>query len=382
VKTKLILLALLIMFLSLSFFFGAAIPAQAQTGPTPTPTLTSQEMLSLAKQIADDANTSSLSAVSIAKNADSAVNTSNNALKIAAGASLIGVVLVSVIAGLGFYTAWRTFLETRADLVKAKVRIEEMRTDLRRNTEQVRTQSRRAIQGLALMQLGEQQVERRNLKGAVRMYEKAFTLDPDNRATRYFLGDLYVQDGQLDRGIENLNRVGLDSDYAPAEAGLGLALRLQGDRTDDPRQRSLLYVQAEERLLRALQIDPTALDIYGEPIQAALGELYKRQGRLRDAILRFEEARLIAPESSYAIVNLAVLYYMQGDRPKSQSYVQRIEAGATTKLSQKTVDDVRPLEGALQDLERLKNSPHPPDDIDILLEQFRALIQKFDRPGG
>src|SRR5262249_39020616 len=161
-----------------------------------------------------------------------------------------------------------------------------------------RGQADKAIRALALMQLGEQQLERHNLKAALQMYKQAFDLDPTNRATNYFLGELYVQDKQLEQGIAHLNRALSASsviEYAPAEAALGYALRVQAERATDPNRRDELYAESEERFLRALQSDPAALDINGESIQAVLGGLYKRQGRIDKAIYRYEEALKVTP---------------------------------------------------------------------------------------
>lgn len=264
----------------------------------------------------------------------------------------------------------------------------------------------RAILALAMLQLGEQQLERRNVKSAIQCYRRAFELDPENRATNYYLGELYIQDKQLERGIDHLKQaIGPDFDYAPAEAALGLAYRLQGDQTTDPDRRNTLYVQAEESLLLALQVDPTALDINGESVQAGLGALYKRWGEVEQAIVHYEEARKITPQKSYPIVNLAILYYMQGNLPQARLYFEDVVTRANDTLkhnpsdywarfdhmtaqlalgeSRLAMDDLNviaqqvktaaPLETALGELRRLKSSPHPPQDIDQVITRVETL---------
>jgi tetratricopeptide (TPR) repeat protein len=268
----------------------------------------------------------------------------------------------------------------------------------------------RAIQVLAMVQLGEQQLQRRNIKSAIQCYQKAFELDPENQATNYSLGELYIQDKQIERGIHHLRlAIGPDFDYAPAEAALGLAYRIQGDQATDTKQRALLYAQAEEFLLRALQIDPTALDIYGEPVQAGLGALYKRQGRVEQAIQHYEEARKITPQKSYPINNLAILYYMQGNLDQARLYFEDVVNRANDSLkhnpsdywarfdhmtaelaldnSHMALDDLNviaqqvktsvPLESALGDLRRLKASPQPPKDIDQIISRMESLSQRL-----
>ncbi len=199
--------------------------------------------------------------------------------------------------------------------------------------------------------------------------------------------------------------IGPDFDYAPAEAALGLAYRLQGDQATDPRQRELLYSQAKTSLLQALQIDPTALDIHGEPVQAGLGALYKREGQVAQAIQYYEEARKITPQKSYPIVNLAILYYMQGDLDQARVYFEDVLSRANDALkhtpsdywarfdrmtaelalgdSRSVREDLNvisqqlktagPLDSALGELRRLQSSPQPPQDIDNVIARLEAL---------
>jgi tetratricopeptide (TPR) repeat protein len=114
-------------------------------------------------------------------------------------------------------------------------------------------------------------LEQGHVRGAIQMYEKAFALDPNNRATHYFLGELYIQDMQFDAGIQHLQELfSSDLEYTPAEAALGLAFYLQSDQVKQPTERALLYVQAEERLLQALQTDPKTLALRGTSVRALL----------------------------------------------------------------------------------------------------------------
>ncbi len=286
--------------LSALLLFSGAVSVQGQS--VPTPTLTERETLNLAQQTAQDAASLGHNADGVVTNALNAVVTSNLLLSIATGALLIGGILVLLIALIALRAGVITLRETRSDLDKAQISINAMRADLKSNTDQVRARAGQAIQALALMQLGEQQMSRRNIKGALQMYGRAFVLDSNNQATNYFLGELYVRDNQLTQGMTHLQRVlAADPAFAPAEAALGLALRLQGDQAVDPNQRAMLYVQAEQRLLQALQTDPTVLDIYGEPIQAILGSLYERQGRLEQARHHYAEARKLSPQRVYPL---------------------------------------------------------------------------------
>src|SRR5260221_6287774 len=58
-----------------------------------------------------------------------------------------------------------------------------------------------AIRALSLLQLGEQQLKARNIQSALRTYQEAYALDPNNPATNYFLGYLYAENRQIEKGM-------------------------------------------------------------------------------------------------------------------------------------------------------------------------------------
>ncbi len=407
-KTKVLLL--LSALLSLGFAFS--IPVYAQ-GPTPTPTLTEQETLNLAEQVAEDAVSASRNALGVVTNANSAVNTSNNALAIAIEAYIVGAVLVILIVTLAFRSGLQSFRQARRDLAQARLRIADMRANLKTNTDQVHRQAEQAIRSLSATQLGQQQLELSNVRGAIQMYEKAFALDPNNRATHYFLGELYIQERQFDAGIGHLQALfASDFNYAPAEAALGLALYLQGDQVNQPTERALLYVQAEERLLQALQADSTAMNLGGTSVQAMLGGLYKRQGRIDQAIARYEAARNSTPQSTTPIANLAVLYFMKGNWQAARPYFEQIKRSSAETLIQNPRDQgahadhlkaavalgddvaithdlefieqhtgtANELAALLDDLNRLRHSPQPPPSIDEVIVRLEKAVKTIKVP--
>jgi len=399
----------LMLLLSIGISLCLTMPAHAQDVLTPTPTLTDAQVLAQAAQIVDEANISSQNAMGVVTNANSAVTTSNRTLIIAAGAMTIGGVLVLLIAGLAMMSAVRTINETSRELAKARLQTTVMRNEFKTNIEQVRTTVAHSLQALSAMQLGEQQLRRNNIKGAIQVYRKAYALDPQNLSLNYFLGEAYVQDSQIEKGIEHLEQVlSTHADYAPTEAALGLALRIQGDQNADSGAQAMLYVQAEAHLLRALQLDPTIHDLHGKPIQAVLGSLYKRQGRTEQAIARYEEAYKIAPQLSYLLVNIAILYFVRGDLTKAQGFARQIEANTSAVFTWDALDywaqldhlialvilgeteaalhdiDLIPSESkvvealklTLDELHRLKNTPQPPNRINEIIERINMLVPR------
>ncbi|MEP6987163.1 MAG: hypothetical protein ABI970_16270, partial [Chloroflexota bacterium] len=266
-----------------------------------------------------------------------------------------------------------------------------------------------AIRALSLLQLGEQQVKARNIKSALRTYEEAYALDHNNLATNYYLGYLYIETRQIDKGIGLLKRALTQNEqYPPAEAALAYALRLQADATTDPEVKKQRYAESEQMFLRALSQDPAVLDINGESFHAVLGGLYKRLNRMAEAIEAYKAAELVTPANSYPVVNLATLYYLNGDLEEAKQYYERSAAISPRMLDNNPFDYwtrfdlsaaqlvlgnleqakrqinlaaqhvrlVGPLETFLHDLDRLKAAPTSPEGIDELIDLVQSAIKR------
>jgi tetratricopeptide (TPR) repeat protein len=272
-----------------------------------------------------------------------------------------------------------------------------------------------AIRALSLLQLGEQQLEARNIPSALRTYQEAYTLDPDNPTTNYFLGYLYTENRQIDKGIEHLRRaLRQNEQYPPAEAALAYALRLQADKLTDPGEKERRYAESEQMLRHALVQDPAMRDINGESFHAMLGALYKRLNRTDDAIEAYKSAELVTPQNSYPIINLATLYYQRGDLPQAKQYYERSAAISARMLERNPFDywrrfdlstaqlvlgnleqakqqfnlaapyvpGVGPFETFLHDLERLKDAPTAPNGVDELVNLVQNAIKRVQNSSG
>jgi tetratricopeptide (TPR) repeat protein len=268
-----------------------------------------------------------------------------------------------------------------------------------------------AIRALSLIQLGEQQLEARNIRSALRTYQEAYELDPYNPATSYFLGYLYTETRQIDKGIDYLKRaLALNEQYPPAEGALAYALRLQADKSADPEEKKLRYAESEKMFLRALSEDPTMRDINGESFYALLGGLYKRLDRIDEAIEAYTAAELVTPQNSYPIFNLATLYYLRGDLEQAKPDYERCVEISSRMLNDNPFDFWRrfdlsaaqlvlgdleqakrqftlaaqqvrhpgPLETVLHDLERLKAAPVAPKGVGELIELARNAIKRIE----
>lgn len=375
----------------------AQITAQTGTGTgTPAPTKSPDEVLE--------------QAIRASERADQAVNVVGSMLNFLEVAGVIGGGLLALAATAFTLAGVRTISEYRSELTKARTELDEMRAQLQRETEEVRGQGDRAIRALALMQLGEQQLEAKNARSALKIYQEAYELDPTNRAINYFLGELYVQEKNLESGIEHLQHaLEGDVDYPPAEAALAYALRLRGEQAKDVNERNRQYAEAEALFLKALRSDPAVRDINGESVYGVLGGMYKRQGRIDDAIRCYEAAERVTPQNSYPVVNLAVLYFLQGQTEDAHRYFKRLAATSgrildgnpfdywtrfDMTMSQvalgntedalhhldiaiQQVSNPRPLEIFLGDLRRLRDAPKPPPGINDVIGRTEAAIQRM-----
>jgi tetratricopeptide (TPR) repeat protein len=401
-KRLLIAAGLCIVFVILAASLGVPFQARAEGTPTATsaPAVAPVDQPTRAPQeILDEANRA-------ANYADRAVNTVNVMLAFVQVAALIIGAAIAVTTAAGF----RTIRDYNAELDKSRTELAKMRTQVQEQADELRLQAGNAIRALTLLQLGEQQLESKNMQSAIRTYLEAFALDPNNRATNYFLGYIYTHERDVEKGIEHLQRALADGGhYPPAEGALAYAMRLKADQMQSAEERRLTYAEAERLFLKALLEDPAVCDIDGESYYAVLGGLYKKQGRIADAITAYQSAEVVTPQNSYPVVNLAMLNFLQGDTSTAENYFKRSAAMAVRSLDGNPfdfwrrfdltianlilghVDDahkqlktalhqvhsISPLEVLLGDLERLKNAPHPPASVDELIAQVRQAIDRL-----
>ena len=211
-----------------------------------------------------------------------------------------------------------------------------MAEENQRSFDHVREQAQDSFRVLSLQLLAEQQVRAHNIETAIQTLQDARELEADNATTNYLLGYLYTARKQFDLARERLEEaLQADPEFNPAKAALGLALRRQGDGISDSErvaERNLYWAEAETRLLDALGKNDSLTDADGESYFGTLGGLYRRQGRFDDAVMAYEHARQITPNSSYPIINLAALYTHQGDLEQGRFYFEKVVDNAALQL--------------------------------------------------
>ncbi len=415
-----------VILIGVAFFVLPAIvhPARAfQSGPTPIPTLT------------DDMMVTAQSALTQAQNALAQVNQLNGQVSLILGfiqaAGVIGGILVALI-GVGFgVTGLRTINEYRGELSTAREELGSMKAQLAAATAEaaqvridleasnaaqvqiLREQATAAYRALGLLQVGEQQLEAGNLHAAMQMYREAHNLNPDNQITNYMLGELYLIERDIPHAIEYLERAReLGPTMAPVYAAIGFAHRLQGDKIEDQIKRNQAYAQAEQLLLKAVEINHGVRDVNKESAYSTLGSLYRREGRLDDAIRAYQAAENITPNNSYPLINLGQLHFMRGEVDKASEQFSRALPISLRKLEVNPSDvwarfdvltaqfalgqtnealqqldmtlrhahSIGPLETLLDGLHNLKHSPQPPVGIDDAITQVEGALRQHKKP--
>ena len=200
--------------------------------------------------------------------------------------------------------------------------------------------ARRAFEALSHHVMAQRLARDNNIDAAIKTCRDAHRLDPDNVPNNYLLGLLLIRRDELDEAIEHLTeayeeaREDSEHSITPAQAALGLALRLKGDKTEGDMERNQIYNQAESYLLEATSNDPHLLNEQNESYFGTLGSLYRRQGRTQDAISAYLRAAEATPRRSYPELNLAMLYLEMGDETTSEEHRSKAET-----LAQRRLDD-------------------------------------------
>ncbi|PJF35767.1 MAG: hypothetical protein CUN49_08915 [Candidatus Thermofonsia Clade 1 bacterium] len=285
--------------------------ALAQDGATATPTpLMPEAILKRAEEALQRAD-------EIAQASDRALETVSRMLSFleTVGAIFGFILALATTVGVGFFF----YIQRRAN--KALNEAEQLRNQAETTLSDIRSQGELAARAAMLLQVGAQQIRAHNNNAAFQALSEAHKIDPNNPAVNYYLGELYSERRDLDRAVELLQASA--KDFPPAEAALGFALSLKARDEQDSNKRNRLYAQAEQHFLSALERDPEARDINGASFYGVLGGMYRRQGRLDDAIRAYSQAAKVTPHSSYPLNNLAMLYLMQEKHNEAQETFKR-----------------------------------------------------------
>ncbi len=199
--------------------------------------------------------------------------------------------------------------------------------------------ARRQSASLARHSLAEQLMRERNIDAALHACEEAYRLDPGNYANNYLYGMLLIEKGRFNEAVQKLNEaLKEEPDFTPALAALGLANRRVGDQTDNRHERNEYYNVAEAGLLAAIEADANLLTHDGESYYGTLGSLYRRTGRIEDALDCYRRAAEVTPRRSYPYINLAMLYMHQQEEQLRDQNLLIAERNAMRRLADTPTD--------------------------------------------
>jgi tetratricopeptide (TPR) repeat protein len=141
------------------------------------------------------------------------------------------------------------------------------------------------------------------------LYAEAVRVDPGFPSARFNLGRTYLEKGQVERGIAEVQEaVRLYPTFAEAHEALGLAYMERGEWAD-----------AVTHLERALALKPALASGRNH-----LGRLYLAQGQFEAAIATFQQLVEQHPEAAEARHNLAVAYARHGNQEQALRQFQTV----------------------------------------------------------
>jgi tetratricopeptide (TPR) repeat protein len=327
-------------------WLGVTIAYAAPPPQDPDP----EDVLDRAQEVLDQAQ-------AVLNSAQAASDQSTDILEFIQATVTVGAVIATLGGGALAAAGFRTIAEYKQELneraaqldalqrrlEEAAVTAEQEREGMQRLVEgqmgDLREQANKAIDALTLVQLGENQIRAGNVEQALVTYQAAYELDPDSEAINYFLGELHLMGRDLENAVKYLDCcLETDPSFPPAVAARGHAIRLLAEKSQNLTERNRLYAEAESHLLRALEERPNLLNAEGEAVHGTLGGLYRRQGRLREAIAAYEEAQKVTPQHSYPVNNLATLHLMLGNAEEAAAYFERSRVLALRRLDDNPFD--------------------------------------------
>jgi tetratricopeptide (TPR) repeat protein len=183
--------------------------------------------------------------------------------------------------------------------------------------------------------LGNQLVEQKKIANAIEAYEKVKALRPEDPQVNYILGRTYRGISSYDQAITCLmTSVEADPSFAQAHLELGYAYRNRADKfysaPDDEMRREEEYEKSIEQIKLAAKLQPKDEEILG-----TLGGIYRRAKDYKRALMYYKQVRDINPDSSYAVGNIAILGWHEGNRVGSVEAFEHTEELATKRIDSK-----------------------------------------------
>jgi tetratricopeptide (TPR) repeat protein len=253
------------------------------------------------------------------------------------GLVVVGLGIFAAVIGVGNYSSLLNQLEEASEKLQAS---QSVLDSLQTGREQIMQELSGSIQqewrtahlALSLLPLAERQYKSGNVYGALETYNRAAELDPSNPVSFYYVGYIHTQRNNLTEAESALtSALTLDPRFYHAVAALGYTYRRIGETAEDINEKNRYFRNAESYLKQALAADERLVDADGESWYGSLAGLYRRMGRVDDAIYHYEQAAKITPQSSYPAVNLALMSLREGRDDVSRRF-ERVQDLAIRKI--------------------------------------------------
>lgn len=153
-----------------------------------------------------------------------------------------------------------------------------------------------------LVQEGQDAIDRQDYERAISVLGQAIRGQPASARARFLLGNAYAQNNQLPQAEEQLLKaLQLESTHTDARSNLGVVYYRQGK-----------LQEAAEAFRVALQQQPNDAEIHYN-----LGGVLAAQNRLDEAVTEFLRARDLDPSLPEPYLGLGSVYKLQGRRDEA-----------------------------------------------------------------
>ena len=146
-------------------------------------------------------------------------------------------------------------------------------------------------------------------ENALADYNKVIEIDPEDALSYWRRGDIYRCTGEYDKALTEYNRtIKMDFKYSVVYNSRGLIYLIQGQ-----------YEKALKDFKKAISKQPS----YYQQAYNNAGYVYLQQGKIDLAIKYFNKCLAIEDKFLAPNLNLALLYYENGDQEKAILYLER-----------------------------------------------------------
>jgi tetratricopeptide (TPR) repeat protein len=255
----------------------------------------------------------------------------------------IGAV-IAIISGILVFFGYDTRKSIKETTDTYKQELENYKQELK-NIEKLTTQVKQAEEkfdridiAFASLRLGDILYAEGKREMAIEAYKEARKLR-SLAIINYSLGKAYSAMKQYDAAIQVLEEAYDEKPDSPQTSKeLGLAYRRRGEekRKTEPTsdQYKADYVLAARYLERAILLDPEYEDALG-----TLGGLNKRLANYQTSLDYYLRAYNAAHDSSYALGNIASIYWYQGRLTEAHEYFERTKEVASKRI-ERNIEDV------------------------------------------